>query len=80
MSAVPSRRHQEIQVEILRQIPNYLVDKDCNVYGVPFDVRFGDKNDSERDIKNVVQPDIFIICDKSKLDEKRLHRFSRFNN
>lgn len=69
MSAAPSRRHQEIQVELLRQISNYLVGKDCKVYGSPFDVRFGEGK-LDKDIRNVVQPDISIICNKSKLDDR----------
>jgi Uma2 family endonuclease len=70
MSAAPSRRHQEIQVEILRQISNYLVGKTCRVYGSPFDVRFARKDELDNGIKDVVQPDITVVCDKSKLDEK----------
>jgi Uma2 family endonuclease len=70
MSAVPSRRHQEIQVELLRQISNYLSGKTCRVYGSPFDVRFAGKDDLDNDIRDVVQPDITVVCDKSKLDDK----------
>jgi len=70
MSAAPSRRHQEIQVELLRQISNYLMGKDCKVYGSPFDVRFARKDDLDNDIKDVVQPDITVVCDRSKLDDK----------
>ncbi len=70
MSAAPSRRHQEVQVELIRQISNYLVDKPCRVYGAPFDVRFAETNETDDKIKNVVQPDISIVCDKSKLDDR----------
>jgi Uma2 family endonuclease len=70
MAAAPSRRHQEIQVELLRQISNYLAGKTCRVYGSPFDVRFAKRNDPDKDIKDVVQPDITIVCDRSKLDDK----------
>lgn len=69
MRAAPSRRYQEIQVELLRQISNYLVGKTCRVYGSPFDVRLS-KSEEDTDIKDVVQPDITIVCDKSKLDER----------
>jgi Uma2 family endonuclease len=70
MNAAPSRRHQEIQVEILRQISNYLVGKTCRVYGFPFDVRFAIKDELDNDIKDVVHPDITVVCDKSKLDDR----------
>lgn len=70
MSAAPSRRHQEIQVELLRQISNYLVGKSCRVYGSPFDVRFIQSNEMDENIKDIVQPDITVVCDKSKLDHR----------
>lgn len=69
MQATPSRRHQEISGELYRQISNYLHDKTCMVYHAPFSVRLDIEND-DTDIKNVVEPDITIICDESKLDER----------
>ncbi|HEY5586319.1 MAG TPA: Uma2 family endonuclease [Ruminiclostridium sp.] len=69
MQAAPSRIHQEISGELLRQLANYLLGKPCKVYHAPFCVRLDvEKDDNE--IKNVVEPDITIICDSSKLDEK----------
>lgn len=62
MSPAPSRKHQDIVVEISRQISNYLKDKPCRLYTAPFDVRL------ESD--TVVQPDLSVICDKNKLDDK----------
>ncbi|MDR1342167.1 MAG: Uma2 family endonuclease [Prevotellaceae bacterium] len=43
----------------------------CKVFAAPFDVRLpknGEKNDDK--IFSVVQPDIVVICDPSKIDEK----------
>lgn len=69
MQAAPSRIHQEISGEIHRQIANYLQGKSCRVYHAPFCVRLDvEKNDN--DVNNVVEPDITIVCDNSKLDEK----------
>ena len=47
----------------------YFHGKPCKVFHAPFDVRlpFGEK---EEDIVNVVQPDIVLVCDKNKLDDK----------
>ena len=67
MSAAPVRLHQQILFELARQIGNFLIDKPCQAYTVPFNVRFPG---SDGIIDTVVQPDISIICDKSKLDEK----------
>ncbi|WP_407307256.1 Uma2 family endonuclease [Desulfosporosinus sp. SB140] len=71
MQAAPSTVHQEILMEISRQIANHLKDKSCKVYPAPFCVRLtkGDEISNE-DIKKVVEPDITIVCDKSKVDEK----------
>ncbi len=68
--SAPTRIHQEIAGEIFRQIANYLVDKPCKVYTAPFDVRLADTKAKADTITNVVQPDIAIICDKEKLDDK----------
>ncbi len=70
MTPAPSRMHQKISMELSRQISNYLLDKNCEVYAAPFDVRFYDESDKDEDINTIVQPDITIICDKNKLDER----------
>ncbi len=69
MQATPSRIHQEVLMELSRQISNYLLDKQCKVYPAPFCVRL-DEETSEKKINNVVEPDITVVCDKSKLDDK----------
>lgn len=70
MSPSPSRNHQEISVELLRQFSNYLIDKTCKVYAAPFDVRLPEGDENDTNIETVVQPDIAVICDKCKLDDK----------
>ncbi len=71
MKAAPSRIHQKISIELSRQIANYLVGKDCEVYPAPFHVvlNLDDENNREQESKNVVEPDISIICDSSLLDD-----------
>jgi Uma2 family endonuclease len=72
MTPAPSRLHQKILVELTRQFSNYLYNKKCEVYTAPFDVRLpSNKGETSDDkIYTVVQPDICIICDKSKLDDR----------
>lgn len=70
MQAAPSRIHQEISVELLTQFNNYLKDKSCKVYHAPFTVRLDDGHKDEKDIRTVVEPDIVVVCDKEKLDDK----------
>lgn len=72
MSPAPSRIHQKIIMKISNQLENYIKSNNgsCEVYPAPFDVIL--KNDDEEvgNSKNVVQPDISVICDKSKLTDK----------
>ena len=69
MSPAPGRRHQQIATELLRQFATYLLDKSCQVYPAPFDVRLPEADENISDIATVVQPDISIICDPDKLDD-----------
>lgn len=70
MTPAPSRIHQDFVVELIRQIQNFLDDKPCHVYVAPFDVRLSDADEADQPIQTVIQPDIAVICDESKLDEK----------
>ena len=71
MQAAPSPIHQVIYGELHRQFANYLQGKPCKVYPAPFCVRLtnGDEKQNE-DIKKVFEPDITIVCDKSKIDKE----------
>ena len=70
MSPAPSRVHQEISINILKSLLNFLVDQKCKVYCAPFDVRFPKESPADASIYTVLQPDICVICDKSKLDDR----------
>jgi len=69
MTPAPSRRHQDISGELFRQFATYLLDKPCQVYVAPFDVRLHEADEDETDSTTVVQPDISVICDAEKLDD-----------
>lgn len=70
MTPAPSPRHQEISAELMRQLTNFFLDKQCKVYAAPFDVRFPENKEADENIKTVVQPDISVVCDLKKVDEK----------
>ncbi|MCZ4244813.1 Uma2 family endonuclease [Pedobacter punctiformis] len=70
MSPAPSRIHQEIFGRIFRRIGNFLENQSCKVYGAPFDVRFPKESIDDKAIFTVLQPDICVICDKTKLDDR----------
>ncbi len=71
LMAAPSSKHQEISMEISRQLANFLVGKPCRVYPAPFNVRLFEKDgDAPEDVDTVVEPDISVICDRSKIDAR----------
>ncbi|HAA11279.1 MAG TPA: hypothetical protein DCE41_06075 [Cytophagales bacterium] len=72
MTPAPARKHQEVSSYISRQFHMYLAPTDpCKFYAAPFDVRLpkpGLEKDDE--IINVVQPDLCVVCDPAKLDDR----------
>ena len=64
--APPNRKHQTIARELFSSINSYIKSKggSCEPFFAPFAV-FLNKDDT-----NYVEPDISIICDKSKLTDK----------
>jgi Uma2 family endonuclease len=69
MTPAPSRRHQKYSFNLGLELGKYLEGKSCDIYSAPFDVRFPIGEGDEKTY-TVVQPDICVICDKNKLDEK----------
>ncbi len=69
LQGAPLRIHQEISGELYTRFHNYLSGKTCRVYHAPFCVRL-DAEKREEDIKNVVEPDITIVCNLSILDDR----------
>ncbi|WP_073031141.1 Uma2 family endonuclease [Desulfosporosinus lacus] len=67
LQSAPKWQHQSISGELYRQISNYLIDKPCRVFASPFDLCLVEYEESDDDILNIVQPDIVIVCDETKL-------------
>lgn len=67
MSPAPTRFHQRISMKLTSKFLNFFDNHQCQLYAAPFDVRFPDENGN---IKSVVQPDLCVICDPNKLDER----------
>jgi len=70
MSPAPGTEHQRISMFFSVAIGNYLKGKKCSVFSAPFDVRLSENSSDDTQIQNVVQPDITVICDRDKIDEK----------
>ena len=69
MMAPPGMTHQQILGSLYANIYDYIQSKngDCKVLPAPFAVFLNS------DDETYVEPDISVICDKSKLDEKGCH-------
>ncbi len=70
MTPAPSRMHQEVTIIIGREISQFLKGKPCRVYTAPFDVRLSRKNAADQTVTTVFQPDICVVCDLEKLDDR----------
>lgn len=70
MTPSPSKAHAEISLALEDLLRSYLRDKPCRMYHAPFDVRLPKEGQTDEDTDTVVQPDIIVVCDESKLDEK----------
>ncbi len=69
MDCAPSRIHQEVANGFSFALNKFLQGKHCKIHSAPFDVRLPSKSKKNEDIFTVVQPDLCVICDKSKLDD-----------
>lgn len=72
MSPAPSTNHQKISMKLTGILYNNFNNYPCNLFAAPFDVRLLDKKKSNNDseVFTVVQPDLCIICDENKLDQR----------
>lgn len=66
----PSESHQEIVVELCRQVANALKGKPYRVYVAPFDVRLPKSNEGDDQVDTVVQPDVLIVSGLTKVDAR----------
>ena len=67
--ASPVPLHQLIAGEVYRQIANYILERggSCMAYISPLDVQL------DCDNRTMVQPDVMILCEKEKTQEKRVY-------
>lgn len=72
MSPAPGSTHQTISGRLFLQIGNFLKGKKCRLFSAPFDVRLPltPQSKTDREIITVVQPDLCVVCDPAKIDER----------
>lgn len=67
--ASPSRKHQKLVGKLFYSIEQHIraTHGSCEVYPAPFAVYIQD------DDRNYVEPDVTVICDSGKLDDRGVH-------
>jgi Uma2 family endonuclease len=71
MSPAPLSQHQILVHRLDVELGYYLKKKSCQVFPAPFDVRLTtDGMLGDEQITTVVQPDLCIVCDTSKIDRR----------
>jgi len=70
MDIESNRLHQEISGKLHLTMGRYLYKSKNQIYPAPFDVRFPKNSKKDSDIYTVLQPDLCVICDLSKLDDR----------
>ena len=70
MGPAPLRLHQKVLLQLARQAADALEGKTCEAYIAPFDVRLPKGDEQDEALDTVVQPDLSVVCDPAKLDDK----------
>ena len=70
MSPAPSMLHQRLANNLTGCFYENLKRKPCSSFPAPFDVRLAEADEALGSSSNVVQPDVTVVCDKNKLDDK----------
>jgi Uma2 family endonuclease len=69
--AAPSIPHQTIQMQMIGEMIPYFKNHSCRFLAAPTDVCLVRKNAKNEDIKTVLQPDLLVVCDLSKIKTNR---------
>src|ERR1700744_5211251 len=70
MSPAPGSVHQRLSQRISQWLGIYLEGKPYEIFSAPFDVRLSRRSIDDKEILTVIQPDVCVICDPKKIDEK----------
>ena len=70
MRRAPTVSHQEVLLELSRQIDEALDESACRVLIAPLDVRLPRGDEADEAVDTVVQPDLLVVCDPARIDER----------
>ncbi|MBU1105092.1 MAG: Uma2 family endonuclease [Candidatus Riflebacteria bacterium] len=66
----PSLLHQSILSELFKQLVIFFDNKPCKVFVAPLDVLLAKNTSRSEEVFTVVQPDVMVVCDPKKLEER----------
>jgi Uma2 family endonuclease len=75
MSPAPDLAHQDVVGEIYLQARLALQGKPCRAFIAPVDVRLPNQDEADERVDTVVQPDVMVVCDSSKLDRRGIREY-----
>jgi Uma2 family endonuclease len=70
MTPAPGVAHQDVSAELTAILREFFKGTRCKALAAPTDVRLPDANEKDESVETVVQPDLLVVCDPAKLDEK----------
>lgn len=71
MSPAPTSLHQRVSGRLQGEMYSFFKGKRCQLFAAPFDVRLPVQNRKKpSQIDTVVQPDLCVVCDESKIDRR----------
>jgi Uma2 family endonuclease len=70
MSPAPLTNHQRIVRRIYGPLVQFLEGKPCEAFDAPFDVLFPRGDEEDDLVDTVVQPDILVYCDRSRITRR----------
>lgn len=70
MTPAPGTLHQTLVGKLYRFLDEFFEGKPCKAFVAPFDVRLPKRDEPDDEVNTVVQPDVMVVCDETKLDAK----------
>lgn len=70
MSPAPNLKHQTVSMNLTGEMYNIFKTHPCRFFSAPFDVRLPKKGKEDQEVFTVVQPDLCVVCDENKLDQR----------
>jgi Uma2 family endonuclease len=71
MTPAPTLGHQRISGRLFRCFGEYLDGKTGEVFYAPIDVLLPKGEEKDAEVETVVQPDLVVVCDRSRLVDNR---------